>query len=231
MRHTKTALYWPIVIAIALLSLILSACGPSEPAIDIDAQRTGFAQTADAQASMTAQSLPSATPTPEPIPTETPTPETTLTPSGTETETEGETPTEPPTSTPGGGADAARWMANDPPDNTNFEPGESFTVTWTLENIGTSTWTTQYYIQFVSGEQMGVDPEKKFTLPYPVSPNTNVQISVDFVAPGETGEKRSNWRLVNASDTTFYEFYIIIDVVPPGETEEPEPTLTVTPTP
>jgi hypothetical protein len=185
---------------------------------------------------MTAEALPTATPTLEPTATSTPTPE--ITPTLTGTDTEG-TPTDDgapaatvaPTNPPGGGTNAAMWRANDPPDNTNFSPSEEFTVTWTIENVGSSNWSTQYYIQFSSGEAMGVEQDTKVFLPYPVAPNTSMQISVDFVAPEETGEKRSDWKLFDAAGNAFYDFYIIIDVVPPGTTEEPSPTPTETTTP
>jgi hypothetical protein len=81
------------------------------------------------------------------------------------------------------GADSAAWRANDPPDNTVFKQGEEFTVTWTIENTGTSTWSTGYYIKFYSGEQMGAEDE--IYLPYSVPPGTNVQISVLPPAPME----------------------------------------------
>lgn len=234
MIKLKTKRFWLLLTALTLFSMILSACGSGEPGVDVDAQRTGFAQTADVQATMTAEALPTATPTVEPTATWTPTPQATPTLSGTEAEaeTDGEAPTEAePTTAPSGGSDSARWMANDPPDNTNFSPGEEFTVTWTLENSGSSTWSTSYYIQFASGAQMGVVEDTKVYLPYPVPPNTNVQISVDFIAPDEAGEKRSNWKLYNAAGNAFYDFYVTIDVVPPGETEEPKPTPTETQTP
>ncbi len=240
MTQTKIKRRWLVLMVITAFSLILSACGPGEQELDVDAQRTSFAQTANAQATMTAEALPTATPTVEPSPTATLAPEATPTLSGAETEdetgpetpAEDGTPTEAePTSPPTGGSDVARWMANDPPDNTNFAPGEEFTVTWTLENAGSSTWSTTYYIQFASGAQMGVAEDAKVNLPYPVPPNTNVQISVDFVAPEEAGEKRSNWKLHNASGEAFYDFFVIIDVVPEGQTEEPEPTPTETQTP
>lgn len=233
MKILKSKRFGAVLVALTVLSLILTACGSGEPEVDVDAQRTSFAQTANAQATMTAEALPTSTPTQEPMPTATPTPEITPTLSGTEAEgenggeapTEEETPAEPlPTSPTTGGTNVARWMANDPPDNTNFAPGEAFTVTWTLENAGTSTWSTTYYIQFASGAQMGVAEDEKINLPYPVPPNTNVQISVDFVASDEPGEKRSNWKLYDSAGNAFYDFYIIIDVVPAGETEEPEPT-------
>jgi hypothetical protein len=221
MKQSKTKNIWVLLIALSTFSILLGACSPAEPKVDIDAQRTSFAQTADAQASATAEAMPTAAPTEIPPATVTPTPEASPTPSesATETDEEGETPTEPaqPTPPPGGGSDDARWMANDPPDNTNFAPGEEFTVTWTLENSGTSTWSTQYYIQYASGATMGVAADAKVTIPYPVPPNTNVQISVNFIAPEEAGEKRSDWKLFNASGNAFYDFYIIIDVVPSGE--------------
>lgn len=212
----KTNRIFLLLTIIALSALILTACNSGEPEIDIDAQRTGFAQTADVQATMTAQAQPTATNTPEPSPTPsfTDTPEVTETPEGTETseETTTETPEATATQQASTGTDSAAWIAQDPPDNTEFTPGEEFTITWSLENTGSSTWGTNYYIQFASGEEMGATDEKVY-LPYPVPPGTSVQISVDLVAPGSTGEKQSNWRLYNNSNTSFYEFYIIIDVV------------------
>jgi hypothetical protein len=198
-----------LLIAIILLGITLSACSASEPELDIDAQKTGFAQTANVQASQTVEARPTLTETPIPSPTLTPTVTSTSTPILTPTESNGE---EQP---PGTGTDTAAWLANDPPDNTEFAPGDAFTVTWTIENIGSSTWTTSYYIQFATGEQMGAI--EKIFLPYPVPPNRNVQISVDFVAPESTGAKRSDWKLVNDNDTAFFDFFIVIDVVSSGE--------------
>ncbi len=205
------------LILMLLLGLILSGCSQGEPEIDVEAQRTGFAQTANAQGTQTAAAQPTATETVVPTPTHTHTPQPSNTPQLTPTESEEVAP--PPT----GGSDAAQWLANDPPDNTPFGPGEAFTVTWTIENVGSSTWTANYYIEFASGDQMEA-PEKVF-LPYPVSPNTNVQISVDFIAPIATGTKQSNWKLVNANDIAFYDFYVIVEIVEgggsPTATEEP----------
>ena len=201
-----------------LFSLIISACSPSEPTLDIDAQKTGFAQTADFQASQTAQAQPTPTETPQPSPTFTATPEITA--------TLDETITEPNTATPtqrvSTGNDAAVWLANDPPDNTVFSPGEEFTVTWTLENIGTTTWSSFYAIKFTSGDQMGA--EDIVFLPYPAEPSTNVQVSVDFVAPESEGEKRSEWSLINANGDPFYSFYVIIEVSKTAQSATKSPT-------
>ncbi|MEA3328027.1 MAG: NBR1-Ig-like domain-containing protein [Chloroflexota bacterium] len=241
LRNTTRKL--ALVIMIAIFSTIISACGQSEPKIDVDAQRTGFAQTANVQATMTAEAQPTATQTLAPAATLTPTPEFTPSSDVTTTSTEEETPAATATLDIVDGIDKARWLANVPADKTDFNPGETFTATWTLENIGTTTWTTNYYIQFGSGVQMA--PDEKVFLPYPVPPNKNVQISVNFTAPDETGEKQSSWTLFNDEENAFYDFYIIIDVVEPGVTEAPTettteipsetltvtPTATVTPTP
>jgi hypothetical protein len=214
-----------ILTAFVLVSILLTACGGGEPEVDIDAQKTSFAQTADAQASMTAAAQPTLTPTPE----FTATPTMTMTPEGgTATATLAATATGSTATIATGGADSAAWRANDPPDNTAFRPGEEFTVTWTLENTGTSTWTTGYYIKFLSGEQM--DAEDEVYLPYSVPPGTNAQISVDFVAPSSTGTKRSDWVLNNANDNTFYSFYVVVEVNNSG-VSAPTSTPTVTATP
>ena len=206
--HKKTRTPTVLFIGFVLLGIILSACQPAEPEIDVDAQRTAFAQTAEVQGSQTAAA--------QPTPTETPVPSPTFTPTKTATSTPilSPTPTEPADQPPGNGNDVAIWLANDPPDYTKFSKGEAFTVTWTIENIGTSTWSTSYYIEFVSGERMGAD-EKVF-LPYPVPPERNFQLSVDFVAPESRGTKQSNWKLFNANDVAFYDFFIIVEVVEGG---------------
>ncbi len=198
-----------LVIVIILSSLVMSGCKQGTQTLDIDAQKTSFAQTADAQASMTMAAQPTATPTLEATSTPTPTdtPE-----DGATTPTATVTLENAVTATSINAVDEAQWRAQEPTDNTEIKQGENFTVTWTLENTGTSTWTANYYILFTSGEQMGA--EEKVYLPYPVPPGTNVQISVDFTAPDEIGEYQSVWSLVNSSDVVFYtNFYIIINVV------------------
>jgi len=207
MKIKKTTI---LLVLILISGVLLSACNDGNSDIDIEMQKTSFAQTADAQATMTAQAQPTATPTVEPTlePTPTETQETEIAPSPTQSE---ETPVSTATSASVTGNDSGTWRAQDPADNTEFTPGEEFTVTWTIENTGSTTWNTDYYIEFDSGEQM--DAESEIFLPYAVSPGTNVQISAVFTAPTQTGEYQSNWNLVNANGTAFAYFYIIIEVV------------------
>lgn len=189
---------------IILFGFILSACQPAEPEFDIDAQKTGFAQTAEVQATLTSAAQPTATETPIPTPTFTATPEPTNTPVYTPTEENG---TEAP---PAGGIDQAQVIAQVPDDNTSFQPGEAFTITWTIENKGTTIWTINYYIEFAFGEQMGAEDQVFIWLPVP--PGTNLPLSVNFVAPETAGSKVSNWKIFNSDGTAFYDFSVTITV-------------------
>lgn len=202
--HKKSFNHAVRFIIMILFGVILSACSSPEPELDIDAKKTGFAQTADVQASLTLAAQPTATETPVPSPTFTPAPTATATPVSTPTETNGEE------GQPPGGIDRAQIIVQEPEDNTIFQPGEAFTVTWTFENTGTTTWTVNYYIEHAFGESMGA--QDKVFLWLPVPPETSLPISVDLVAPETPGSKESNWKMFNANEEAFYDFNITITV-------------------
>jgi hypothetical protein len=193
-----------LLIAIILYGMTLSACSASEPELDIDAQKTGFAQTANIQASQTVEARPTAT--------ETPIPTTTFTPTVTATNTPMLTPTEvnnegnPPVD----GTNFAQVIAQEPDDNTIFKPGEAFSVTWTFQNNGTTTWTVNYYIEHAFGEQMGA--QDKVYVWLPVAPGTSLPLTVNFNAPETTGTKVSNWKFFDSDGNAFYDFNITIVV-------------------
>lgn len=201
-KYTKIPSF--LLFGIILLSIILSACQPAEPALDIDAQRTAFAQTAAAQSTQTAAAQPTPTETPIPSPTFTPTEVPTSTP------ILSPTPTEPDDQPSGGGINRAQLIDQEPENNTVFEPGEEFTVTWTLENQGTSTWTTSYYIEFAFGEEFHV--QEKVFIWLPVPPETSLPISATFIAPESPGSNVSNWKLFDAEGDAFYDISITITV-------------------
>jgi len=196
--------YIILLALIILLGLTLSACRSTEPEFDINAQKTGFAQTADVQATLTSAAQPTATETPTPLPTATPTLEPSNTPAHTPTE---ETDEDAP---PSNGNDQAQLIAQEPGDNASFQPGAAFTVTCTFENTGTSTWTVNYYIEHAFGEQLGAQDKVYFWLPVP--PGTSLPLTVDLVAPEAPGSKVSNWKVFNADGEAFYDFSITITV-------------------
>jgi hypothetical protein len=232
------------VMALLALSLLLAAC-QSAPTVETtatinpNAVYTAAAQTADARLTEIAQATPSATPVP---PTPTPDPAQTiaaqtaealqtlaailsLTPASTFTSTPAPTASM---------ADRAEFVLDvTVPDGTDFAPSASFTKTWRLKNIGTTTWTTEYKLTFISGDQMGT--ATSVSLPNAVAPGETVDISVGLVAPSTTGRYRGYWKMANASGSLFEtSVYVEIDVVSGGAatlTPTPGgPTFTPTPT-
>ena len=110
------------------------------------------------------------------------------------------------------------------PDGTNISPGDSFTKIWRLKNRGTCTWTPDYMLVFVNGEQMGGTTAVR--LPSYVAPGQTVDVSVTLTAPDKRGHYLGNWMLRNTSGVLFgfgdnanQSFYVDIDVVdlPHGE--------------
>lgn len=190
---------------IIFLGVALSACQAAEPKLDINMQKTGFAQTAEVQATLTSAAQPTATQTPVPTLTFTPAPTATNTPIIPPTKTSASN-----TSAPSGGIDGAQVIAQEPEDNTSFQPGETFTVTWTLMNTGTTTWSIRYYIEYASGESLGAEDKVYIWLPVP--PGTNLQLAVNMVAPDSPGSKTSNWKMFDAEGNAFYDFSIAITV-------------------
>ncbi len=84
------------------------------------------------------------------------------------------------------------------PDNTLMEPGQSFTKTWRVKNCGTAAWGTGASLRFVKGDQMGALDSVPVD---DVAPGDSIDISVEMVAPGESGTYRGDWRLQLADGT------------------------------
>jgi Ig-like domain from next to BRCA1 gene/3-keto-disaccharide hydrolase len=130
-------------------------------------------------------------------PTQSPTP-----PPPTATSTPLPTATLPPTPTSSTCTDLAKFVDDvTVPDDSEMLPGQEFIKTWRLQNIGTCTWTNQYSVVFVDGDQMsGTSP---LPLTTSVAANGTVDVSVTLRAPGTTGTYRGDWKLKNSSGVTF----------------------------
>ncbi len=87
------------------------------------------------------------------------------------------------------------------PDGTIFKPGEQFTKTWRLRNIGTCAWTTSYALVFSSGNSMSGPIAAG--LPTAVYPGETIDISVNLKSPAAEGTHRGYWGLRNASGVIF----------------------------
>jgi hypothetical protein len=109
------------------------------------------------------------------------------------------------------------WYCLDPdfvnetiPDNTVFSPGETFTKTWTLENEGQCTWTTNYNLVFVSGNSMSGDTV--IPLAKNVPPGGRIVLSVDLKAPSAYGTYIGNWGIETDDGDVFANFWVQIKV-------------------
>jgi hypothetical protein len=190
--------FLPTLTLITAASLLLAGCGLSanrDPVSGPAMAFTAAALTLDAQL---AQDLPSpSTPTAIPAtaaPATEPAPTATLAPP----QTAASTPQATLPSSPTAPCDAAKFVADVTiPDHSPISPGESFTKTWRLANVGSCTWDSSYTLVFDAGDQMGAPSSQP--LPGAVAPGAQTDVSVTFKAPTAGGNYRSFWRLRNPS--------------------------------
>jgi hypothetical protein len=232
------------VIGICLGLSLLSACAPATPVStttpDLNPFRTEVAATVLAQVTQDLGRTPSASPIPSPTatppPSEAPPTEAdTSTPAQTDTVTPGPQETlvsGTPETTGTATTDLAEWVSQSIADGTVFEPGETFTIVWTLKNTGTSTWTPDYLLRYYSGNAFGAQQE--IFLDRDVLPGDTIDIAINMKAPTALGEYRSDWVMANQSRSNFKEpIYLEITVARPATptaTATATPTLTRTPT-
>lgn len=222
------------ILVLATLSIALAGCGPSVPAtptLDPNLIYTAAAQTADARLTQIFQSTPSATPV-----TPTPTVDATQTAvvqtaSAVLTQVAAVSPTPQgtaiPTSAPTANtADERAIFVADVtiPDGTVIASGASFVKTWKLQNAGTTTWSTSYSLVFVSGEQMGT--VTSVPLAQSVAPGSQVDVTVNMVAPTADGTYQGYWKMKNASGGFFNDSVYVLIKVGSGGSGTAAPTST-----
>ena len=196
------------ILAVVLFPLLLAlACSlPTSQPADPNAVFTEAAETVAAQL---AANAPSDTATPPVAPTAT-------------------TPAPAVSATPV--CDLAQFVADvNVPDGTVFAPGDNFTKTWRLKNIGVCAWNSSYTLIFDSGDSMGGPGAQP--LAGNVAPGQTVDLSVNLTAPGSNGSYRGYWRLRNGAGVLIavqdgyqgQSFYVDIKVKTPAA-----PTATAT---
>lgn len=197
-----------VAVFIALASLPY-ACGPTAPVaptIDVNAIHTAAAETVIAEFTLTAQAFP-------PISAATATGAVTATSVATISPTATVVPTNnpfvnTPTAIP---CDDAIFVDDvTVPDGTEMTPGQDFVKTWKIRNTGSCTWGTGYTAIFAYGEKMSGIAEP---VTGAVAPGEEVEISVRFKAPDNTGEYSTYWRMANASSIPFGENIFMLIVV------------------
>lgn len=219
-----------IIVSLFLLALLLAGCQNRDSATTaptLDA--TALNQTAVSQATLNAEGTQNAPTAPvTPAPTETWTPVPTLD----RTRPSNSTPT---AEIPCNQAAAGRPIDVTIPDGTVLAPGEPFSKTWRLKNVGSCEWTRLYTVTFFSGNSL--DAIQTQYLAQEVSPGQTIDLTVDMEAPLEPGIYQSNWMFSDASGALFgigpngdAPFWVRIEVVQ-DVTDTPTPTPTITPTP
>jgi hypothetical protein len=87
------------------------------------------------------------------------------------------------------------------PDGTVMYSGDTFTKTWRLRNDGTCTWSPDYKLVFVSGNQLG-GPDQ-LTLGISIVPGQMIDISLTLITPEAAGIYEGFYKLQDASGNTF----------------------------
>ena len=213
-----------------LVLIFTAACGSSAnatPTQSANAVYTQAAETVQAELATVLALTPSATVTPKstniPFATET----TNATQSGQPT-----TPVTLPSMTVPAIADKGVWISNNPADGAQLSPGQTFTLTWRVQNTGTTTWNTNYSVRFYTGTKMGASD---FHLSNIVNPNDEVDIPVQMTAPNNAGKYATYWVITNDQGINFrplsFEFVVsgTAATATPSVTTTPS-TVTVTPT-
>ena len=214
---------WILVMTTILIgAVVLSACNMPSPTESMDeavqhametlqAQATQDAfQTMVAQSTQTATPLaPTATASQPVVPTNTPIPPTnTPIPTVVVTVVPPTATSVPPTATripPTPTPLPCNWVefVKDVtiPDGTKITGGTSFTKTWRLRNAGSCTWTTEYDLAFVKGDQMSAP--NYVDMPKAVKPGETIDLSVDMIAPTAPGKYTAYFMLVNQNGVRF----------------------------
>jgi lysozyme family protein len=108
------------------------------------------------------------------------------------------------------------------PDGSKVDPGQNFTKTWRLKNIGSCTWTADYRLVFSSGDQMGAPAAVQFTNGT-VLPGAEVDVSVNLTAPNTPDTYKGYFKLRNANSVIFAlagnnPFWVEVKVKSPAST-------------
>lgn len=97
------------------------------------------------------------------------------------------------------------------PDNTQFDPGDTFTKTWTMRNDGSCTWDSSYRVIFNSGDRMG--GETSYYLAENVKPGETIDLSMQLTAPDDPGTYKGYWNIKAPDGDLFTYFFSQIEVV------------------
>jgi hypothetical protein len=122
------------------------------------------------------------------------------------------------------------------PDGTQMAVNQRFTKTWRVQNTGTCTWITSFYLAYSYGEAMG--GQQKVLLTSAVATGQTADISVSLTVPNKTGKLTGVWSLYDDKGVNFGTLLTVVinvgavSLTPTGgATATPAVTVTDTLTP
>lgn len=190
-----------ILVTATIIAALIAACGsaatPGESTPDVAAVRTSAASTVVSQFTLTAAVF---TPTPS-LPTKETTPE--LIDAATVTQPAAQVTNE--SGTPETLCDSMGYNPSNVdvnvPDNTIMTPGQEFIKTWKVKNTGSCPWGAGYVLAYAgySNQMSG----QFVALTEVIQPGQEVELSVQFKAPDQTGEYLSAWTMRNPAGVVF----------------------------
>ena len=125
------------------------------------------------------------------------------------------------------------------PDNTKFDPGDSFIKIWRLRNSGDCSWSPSYLLTFIGGDRLSAPNTVQISTQ--VLPGNLIDLAVDMTAPNDPDTYQGFWKL-RSPDGEFFgigprgdqSFWVKILVPSPPTSEAtitPTASMTSTPTP
>lgn len=193
--------------ALIVVATALAACAPSAPAVpttDPNMIFTQVAQTVVVSMTQTAQAMP---------PTATPQPTATQAPIATPTvdinvPTAAPIVVQPsgPTATVQYWGDAARLSSQSPLDGKTFKVGERINLTLCLVNIGSTNWTSKYYLGWAAGPNVW-PAQTIWKVGDTVKPGGKWCYEIPVVFPGSPGDYVTRWYFKNEKNEKLLEVY------------------------
>ncbi|MBQ6505536.1 MAG: protein kinase [Flexilinea sp.] len=118
-----------------------------------------------------------------------------------------------------------RFQSQTPADNSNFIMGEAFTVTWNMENTGSTNWSYNFKLVFDGGTNFTVGQITEKITEAEIWPGGAAGISLPCIAPQYPGTYSMNWHVEDANGATvFSPLTITINAIEGVLTPTPGPT-------
>ena len=87
------------------------------------------------------------------------------------------------------------------PEATPWQPNQTFTKTWQIQNVGSCAWSSKYQLVHAQNERMAT--VGNIALPATILPGQSVDLTVAMTAPTTPGNHSGQWQLRDESGTPF----------------------------